>query len=110
MRTGQGGAAGAKIQLPLTSASGTQLKFTDYHSKVGPPPHCRRSALNVGLLAEDRPDSEPLRMRAFDPLQTPFASSRSALCLQTGAGFRGVTWPSDSNDFPQKPAVVPPSI
>ena len=30
------------------------------------PPHCRRSASNVGSSSEDRPNSEPLRMRTFD--------------------------------------------
>ena len=53
------------------SPHGTQLKFTGHHGYGSLPPQCRRSALNVGLSAEDRPDSEPLRMRAFDP-KPPF--------------------------------------
>jgi len=42
------------------SPSGTQLKFTGHHGYGCLPPHCRRSALNVSLSAEERPDSEPL--------------------------------------------------
>ena len=54
----------------LMSVRGTQLKLTGHHGYGCLPPHCRRAALNVGSSAEDRPDSELLRMRTSDPIAT----------------------------------------
>ncbi len=48
MRTAQGGAAGANIQHPLTSAYGTKREFSPERLKGRKPPHCRRSGFNVG--------------------------------------------------------------
>ncbi len=59
--------------IGVTSLSGTQLPFTGHHGYGCLPPYCRRSALNVGLSAEDRPESETLRARAYDP-RRPFAA------------------------------------
>ena len=59
----------SELRWVRVSAVGTQLKFTGHHGYDCIPPHCRRSAPNVGLLAEDRPDSELLRMHAFDPFE-----------------------------------------
>ena len=49
------------------SVHGTLPTFSGCRVQVRLPVHCRRSALNVGLSAKDRPGSEPQRMRAFDP-------------------------------------------
>ena len=71
------------------SVPGTKLKFAWHHGLVGLPPHCRRSASNVGLPPDGRPDSEGAQMRIVDPTRTydgiqalafalPFGSPRNA--------------------------------
>ncbi len=47
MRTAQGGAAGANIQHPLTSAYGTLPTFSGCRIQVRLPAHCRRSGLTA---------------------------------------------------------------
>ena len=57
----------ARRRHGLMAAPRTQLKFIGHYGYGCLPPLCRPSTVNVGLLAEGRPDSEPLRMRAYDP-------------------------------------------
>jgi hypothetical protein len=66
------------------TAPDTQLPFAGVHGYGCLPPHCRRSALNVGLSAEDRPDSEPLRMRTSDPNRTFAPTTSVSGILVTG--------------------------
>jgi len=49
------------------SIPGTKREFSPERLKGRKLPHCRRSALNVGLSAEERPDSERSRMHTNDP-------------------------------------------
>ncbi len=67
MRTAQGGAAGAKIQHPLTSAYGTKREFSPERLKGRKPADCRPSPLKVGFPADGRPDSEGSRRSPYDP-------------------------------------------
>jgi len=52
------------------SPVGTKREFSPERLEGRKPPHCRRSDVYVGPSVEDRPDSEPLRMRTYDPLRS----------------------------------------
>ena len=69
------------------SVRGTQLKLTGHHGYGCLPPHCRRAALNVGSSAEDRPDSELLRMRTSDPKKTFAVGSVPSTVTDSNSSF-----------------------